>query len=152
MVYTFLCYIQSDVSGYCSVMDKSRHRECPVLISGIEMGMAMQYRQLNSVPTFMIRCQTTNIAWWHHRMKTLSTLLALFERNPPVTGGFPSQRPVTRSFDVFFDLRLSNWFSGQSIRRWFETPSRSLWCFCNGITHSVYISSQSAWVGIWQYF
>ena len=25
----------------------------------------------------------------------------------PVTDGFPSQRPVTRSFDVFFDLRLS---------------------------------------------
>ena len=25
----------------------------------------------------------------------------------PVTGDFPSQRPVTRSFDVFFDLRLN---------------------------------------------
>ena len=32
-------------------------------------------------------------------------LLALCEGNPPVTGGFPSQRPVTRSFGVFFDLR-----------------------------------------------
>ena len=27
---------------------------------------------------------------------------------PPVTGEFPTQRPVTRSFDVFFDLRLNN--------------------------------------------
>ena len=27
---------------------------------------------------------------------------------PPVTGGFPSQRPVTRSFDAFFDLHLNN--------------------------------------------
>ena len=26
---------------------------------------------------------------------------------PPVTGGYPSQRPVTMSFDVFFDLRLN---------------------------------------------
>ena len=26
--------------------------------------------------------------------------------NPSVTGGFPSQRPMTRSFDIFFDLRL----------------------------------------------
>ena len=34
-------------------------------------------------------------------MKTLSALLALCEGNPPITGGFPSQRPVTRSFDVF---------------------------------------------------
>ena len=32
------------------------------------------------------------------------TLLARCEGNPPVTGGFPSQRPITRSFDVFFDL------------------------------------------------
>ena len=36
---------------------------------------------------------------------------------PPVTGGFPSQRPVTRSLDVFFALclykRLSkNWDAG----------------------------------------
>ena len=27
------------------------------------------------------------------------------EGDPPVTGGFPSQRPVTQSFSVFFDLR-----------------------------------------------
>ena len=27
--------------------------------------------------------------------------------NSPVTGEFPAQRPVTRSFDVFFDLRLN---------------------------------------------
>ena len=36
-------------------------------------------------------------------------LLALCEGNPWVTGGFPSQRWVTRSFDVFFDLRLIKW-------------------------------------------
>ena len=33
--------------------------------------------------------------------------LVLCEGNPLVTGGFPSQRPVTRSFVVFFDLRLN---------------------------------------------
>ena len=33
----------------------------------------------------------------------ISALLAICEGNPPVTGGFPSQRPVTLSFDVFFD-------------------------------------------------
>ena len=36
-------------------------------------------------------------------MESFSALLALCE----VTGGFPSQRPVTRSSDVFFDLRLN---------------------------------------------
>ena len=44
--------------------------------------------------------------WWRHQMEKLSVLLALSERNPPVTSGFPSQGPATRSFDVFFDLRL----------------------------------------------
>ena len=29
-------------------------------------------------------------------------------------GEFPTQRPVTRSFDVFFDLRLNKRFSKQS--------------------------------------
>ena len=44
--------------------------------------------------------------WWHHQMETLSALLALCERNSSITGEFPQQRLVTRSFDVFFDLRL----------------------------------------------
>ena len=44
-------------------------------------------------------------------MEAFSSLLALCEVNPPVTGGFPSQRPVTRNIGVFFDLRLSEWLS-----------------------------------------
>ena len=35
-------------------------------------------------------------------------------------------RQVTRSFDVFYDLRLNKRLSTQSRRRWFETPSRAL--------------------------
>ena len=37
-------------------------------------------------------------------METLSALLAICAGNLPVTGEFPAQRPVTRSFDIFFDL------------------------------------------------
>ena len=40
-------------------------------------------------------------------METFSALLALCTGNSPVTGEFPSQRPVMRSFDIFFDLRLN---------------------------------------------
>ena len=40
-------------------------------------------------------------------METFSALLAFCAGNSPVTGEFPSQRPVARSFDVFFDLRLN---------------------------------------------
>ena len=45
----------------------------------------------------------------------------------PVTGEFPVQRPMTRSFDVFFDLPLNKRLRKHSKRRWFETPSSSLW-------------------------
>ena len=55
--------------------------------------------------------------------------------NSPVTGEFPAQRPVTRSFDVFFHLSLNKQLklSKQSQGRWFETPSCPLWHHCNGI-------------------
>ena len=46
---------------------------------------------------------------------------------PPVPGEFPEQRPVTRSFDVFFDLRPNKRLSKQSWGWWFETLSCSLW-------------------------
>ena len=42
-------------------------------------------------------------------------VLALCEGNPPVTGGFPSQRPVMRMLDVFVDVRLNNdWANSQN--------------------------------------
>ena len=41
----------------------------------------------------------------------ISTLLALCAGNSPVTGEFPTQRPLTRSFDVFYDLRLNGWIN-----------------------------------------
>ena len=37
----------------------------------------------------------------------ISALLAICAGNSPVTGEFPAQRPVTRSFDVFFYLDLN---------------------------------------------
>ena len=51
--------------------------------------------------------------------------------NSPVTSEFPSQKPVTRSFDVFFDLHLNKLLSKQSWGWWCETPPRSLWRHCN---------------------
>ena len=71
-------------------------------------------------------------AWWRHQMETFSALLALYAGNSPVTGDFPSQRPVTRSFHVFFDLHLNKRLSKQSLGWWFETPSCSLLRHCNG--------------------
>ena len=53
--------------------------------------------------------------------------------NSPATGEFPSQRPVTQSFDVFFILRLNNRLSKQSWGWGFETPSCSLRRHCNDV-------------------
>ena len=72
--------------------------------------------------------------WWRHQVKTSSALLAICAGNAPVTGEFPAQRPVTRSFDVFFDLRLNKRWSKQSWGWWFEMPSGSLWRRFNGST------------------
>ena len=72
-------------------------------------------------------------AWWRHQMETLSALLAICAGNSPVPGDFPAQRPVTRSFDIFFDLRLSKRLSKQSWGWWFDTQSRPLWRHSNGI-------------------
>ena len=61
----------------------------------------------------------------------ISVLRAFCAGNSPLTGELSSERPVTRSFDVSFDLCQNKGFSKQSRRRWFETPSRSLWRHCN---------------------
>ena len=71
------------------------------------------------------------LAWWHHHMETISALLTLCAGNSPVTGEFPSQRPVMRSFDVFFDLRLNKRLSKQWWGWWFETLMRPWWRHCN---------------------
>ena len=48
-------------------------------------------------------------------------------------GEFPTQRPVTRSFNVFFDLGLNKRLNKHSCGWWFETLSWSLWRHHNDI-------------------
>ena len=69
-------------------------------------------------------------------METFSALLALCAENSPVTGEFPSKRPVTRSFDIFSDMHMNKRLNKQSWCWWFETSSRSLWRHCNAIVYS----------------
>ena len=41
-----------------------------------------------------------------------------------VTGDFTTHaEPVSRSFDIFFDMHQNEWLSKKSRRRWFEAPS-----------------------------
>ena len=59
---------------------------------------------------------TARTNWW-----------SLCAGNSPVPDEFPTQRPVTQSFDVFFDLRLNKQLNKQPPGWWFETPPWSLW-------------------------
>ena len=60
------------------------------------------------------KCQASlRNAWWRHQIETFSALLALCAGNSPVTGEFPSQRPVTRSFDVLICAWIKAWVNNR---------------------------------------
>ena len=77
--------------------------------------------------TRLLLFQSMACSWWRHQMETFSALLAICAGNSPVPGELPTQRPVTRSFDVYFDLRPDKRLSKQLWGWWFETLSHSLW-------------------------
>ena len=77
--------------------------------------------------------------WWRHQMETFSVLLAICAGNWPVPGEFPTQRPVTGSFDVFFDLRLNKQLSKQWWGWWFEMLACPLWRQRNAVELTYYV-------------
>ena len=102
------------------------------------------------IPKYLTDVKSNSLRWRHNDHAGVSNhqphgclLNRLFRRKskktskPRVTGlcagnssgtvEFPAQRPVTRSFDVFFDLRLNKRLSKQPWSWWFETPAWSLW-------------------------
>ena len=82
-------------------------------------------------------------------METFSALLALCVGNSPVPGDYPAQRPVTRSFDVFFDPRLNKRLIKQSWSWWFETLPRPLWRHSN-VTKTLSINILAALFRLWR--
>ena len=85
-----------------------------------------------------------SFSWWRHQMETFSALLSLCAENSLVTGESLAQRPVTQSFDVFLDLHLNKRLSKQSWGWWFETPSHSLWRYCN--VYANFSSLMAPWI------
>ena len=71
------------------------------------------------------------LTWWRHQMEKFSALLAICSGKSPGPDEFPAGRPVTRSFDVFFQLRPNERLSKKWWGWWFETPSSPLWRHCN---------------------
>ena len=82
----------------------------------------LPHGDIETLPAFMMTSSNGNI------FRVTGHLCA---GKSPVSGEFPTQRPVTRSFDVFFDLCLHKRLSKQSCGWWFETPASSLWRHCN---------------------
>ena len=93
-------------------------------LSGFFKSHCTYFRQS---PFEMISNYQYLLSWWRHEMEAFSALLAICVENAPITGEFPTQRPVTRNFDVFLDLRLNKRLSKQSEGWWFETPAHPLW-------------------------
>ena len=135
-----------DVTAHKESESANHLKSCPmwsVLLNGhasttnmftlhLNMFRISAFWSLIPMPTHTYSPNRTS--WWLHQMETFSALLAFCAGNSPVTGQFPAQRPVTRSFDVFFDLCLNKCLSKQSWGWWFETPSRPLWCDGNVTT------------------
>ena len=90
-----------------------------------------------SLSYFLLNGYTAIVStWWRHQMETFFALLAICAGNSPVPGEFPTQRPVTRSFDVYFDLRLNKRLCKQSWGWWFETLLCPLWRHSNELEGS----------------
>ena len=119
------------ISNYVAISELT---ECSVMTWTIVSIIFTAHTSLHS--------RSWEISWWRHQMETFSALLVLCVGNSPVTGEFPSQRPVTRSFDVFFDPRLNKRLIKQSWGWWFETASRPLWRHGNG---SVFCADNVWW-------
>ena len=108
-----------------------------------------RHRQSYDIDLFILEFSSissrhVHFTWWRHQVETFSALLAICAGNSPVPGEFPTQRPVTRSFDVYFDLSPNKRLSEQLWGWWFETLSPplwrdrnvSLWClFASAILH-----------------
>ena len=60
-------------------------------------------------------------------------------------GEFPAQRPVKRSFDVFFDLRLNKRLSKQSWGWWLVAKWHPQWCQCSDFIFARYINVGTKW-------
>ena len=120
------------------VKTADNERRCFLRVSMLESPEGSNWTKMHSVADVTLEypwntlCeyQALCVIWWRHQIETFSELLALCEGNSSVIGEFPSQRPVTRSFDVFFDFHLNKRLRKQSRRRRFETQSRSLWRHC----------------------
>ena len=118
-----------DIFSAFSLTNVSERSSTMLLMRWCNMLTGKMYHKcflsLSHVITYIYRMMTS----WH---RTAFHVTGLYEGDPPVTGGFPSQMASSiAGFDVFFDVSLNNPLNKKPICRLFETPWRSLWGHCN---------------------
>ena len=109
-VFLFHCINNCHYRGYSCLFSLLLYECCyinvPPQIAKIIGSMSIRYRSDTSASDRYPLPHGLCLPWWRHQIETFSALLALCAWNSPVTGEFPSQRPVMRSVDVSSDLRL----------------------------------------------
>ena len=108
----------------------ARYRECTVIASEVTP------KDMGKINWYMSKTK-------HHKTWTPNIIIGMYGKsmymmtssnanifrvtgNSPVTGEFPAQMPVTRSW-YFLYMLLNKLLSKRSRGWWFETSSRSLW-------------------------
>ena len=111
----FLCSRHNDHDKYCEL-------NTTLICTTSHWARILAQVQTNTVWWLLDSSQVllgTHTPWWRYQMETFSAWLALCAG--------------TRSFDVFFGLRLNKRLSKQSRRWWFGKPLRSLWRHCKAL-------------------
>ena len=101
-----------------------------------------KFKLLVSRIFYFLFCHDDVIKWKH--LARYWPFVQGIHRSPVKWG--PAQRPLMRSFDVIFDLRLNERLSKQYCGWWFETPSCPLWRHSNGSRFSRKKSLVQIWI------
>ena len=91
------------LSRHSPSMSLNADIRCHYVVETIIDGYGLVFNWLSNTPLHIDKTKNAPYPcspWWRHQMEAFSALLAIYARNLPVTGEFPIQKPVTRSFNV----------------------------------------------------
>ena len=125
------------VTGLCAGNSPDSPHKGPVTRKMFPFDNVIMFReQFKQVPTTRImpwtHLRSLKMAWWRHQMETFFALLALWTGNSSVTGEFALKDQWRGALMFSLICALNKRLSKQSWGWWLGTPSRSLWCHCNG--------------------
>ena len=133
----------SILSATCHFLDRLKRfneRQCPPFCQNSVRFVQLKMGNRDLINYSAQATEHNDVIKWKH----FPHYWPLGAGNSPATGDFPSQRPVTRSLHIFFDLRVNNRLCRQSRRRRFEMQSGSLWRHCYEFRHFLQLLQPSS--------